>query len=249
MQAFIASKAFIKVPCSYDSTIPYLEFVGRNTGVVVEGKVLIHKIPIRYIGDRPNRPTMLVCHGNGEDIGHTKISEWAQIFDINICIFDYAGYGLHSCPTSSENACYQDVAAVYRYLLAKKNVDPKQIILWGRSLGTAVACHLAHSLCASTPPLGLILVSPMLSAVKIVMNIDLPDDMFTNYILAPKITCPTLVLHGDKDPILPYSGGVELSRLFPKLTKFVTLTGCDHDDVWTPVYYEEIKSFVAGNGI
>lgn len=108
-----------------------------------------------------------------------------------------------------------------------------------------VVLWVANILCSRNEiPMGLILISPLLSAVKTVTNFWIPGDMFKNYSLAPGITCSTLILHGDQDTIVPHECGKELSELFPKLHKFVTLEGCDHNNIWVIKYFTEIKEFI-----
>jgi pimeloyl-ACP methyl ester carboxylesterase len=200
---------------------------------------------------------MIVCHGNGEDIGHIDPSELSNIFNVNVCVFDYSGYGLHSCKIASEASCQEDIIAVYNYLVQMKKADPKHIVLYGRSLGTYFACYLANYLCncvvknteavsdkINHPPAKLILVSPLMSAAKTVMNIWSPIDILMSYKLAPYITCPTLILHGDKDTIVPYSCGVELSQLFPNLYQFITLNNIGHNNIPTSLSYSSIEKFL-----
>jgi pimeloyl-ACP methyl ester carboxylesterase len=276
MEYFLTSQAFQRVPCSYNATLPYLEFVTRTEITDYSGHTIYH-IPIRYYqidlhdtsdsnssssssdlvssndsvssinsGDLINsRLVMLMCHGNGEDIGHTDPCEIAHKFGVDVCTFDYAGYGLHDCKISSESACQKDVLTVYNYLIQNKGFLPENIIIHGRSLGSAMACYLAHHLCiCEQVPRGLILVAPLMSAIMTVFNLKCPWDIFVNYNLAPFITCPTLIIHGDRDTIVPYWCGVELSKLFPKLDRFITLTGLGHSDMWVPDYYDGITDFV-----
>lgn len=66
--------------------------------------------------------------------------------------------------------------------------------------------------------------------------------------LAPYITCPILILHGNVDTVVPYSSGLELSRLFPNICKFVTLQNIGHN-IWTQTYYNEINVFIHPIGI
>jgi pimeloyl-ACP methyl ester carboxylesterase len=236
--AIIHSRAFPKVPSSYDRTLKHLESVNRIDDT--------HIIPVRYVQKGDDLPTILMCHGNGEDIGHSDPLDISNKFNINVCTFDYAGYGLHSCKDPSEDGCYQDVKSVYNYLIQNKGIKPNKLIIYGRSLGTAAACHLSYHLClhTKTPPLGLILVSPMMSAVRVMVNMDIPGDKFVNCLLAPKITCPTLIVHSDNDTIIPYRCGVELSLLFPNLSKLVTLIGRGHNDIYCEEYQREIQLFI-----
>lgn len=251
MQSIISKIAFPQPYSSYDRTIPHLEFIFRSSDNILSSisssfDDTIYAIPIRYYKISDDLPTILMCHGNNEDIGNTDPSAVAETFNVNICMFDYAGYGLHSCSIPSEKACQEDVIAVYEHLTKVKGVTLDKLIIYGRSLGSAIGCYLTNYLCQlNTPPKSLILVSPLMSAIRTVININIPFlDMFQNHLLAPNITCPVLILHGDDDRVVHYSSGLELSTLFPNLKRFVTLEGRGHCDIWTQTYYNEIFLFI-----
>ena len=242
MGNLIAKLAFCRIDSSYDYDLPLLEFVTREEWSF--STVTEHRIPIRFYHLGKHYPTILMCHGNAEDIGMTNPIEVAEQFNANICLFDYAGYGLHSCKDSSESACQEDVVAVYQHLVNIKKVPRENIVIYGRSLGTGVACYLSHYLCQKKIPTRLILVSPLMSAVKVVTDVWSPFDIFSNYVLAPKITCNTLVLHGNNDQVVPYSCGKDLSQLFPNLSDFIVLKGCGHNDLFISDYYLNINKFI-----
>lgn len=235
--------AFPKITCGYTNDISHLDFVTRD-----EDK----RVPIRYYVKDINYPTVIMCHGNAEDIGGCRLEEISRLFGANICVFDYSGYGLHSERISSEKACYEDAIAVYNYLVDNKGIEPDKIIIYGRSLGTGVACHLAHYLSKNKSefPHNLILVSPLMSAMGILTNTWTLWDSFENYLLAPEIPCSTLIIHGNKDVVVPYICGVKLSSLFPHLYDFVTLHNVGHNDISCPDYYNSINEFIKkiGNG-
>lgn len=245
MSSILEQFAFPHVPCTYDGTLSYLEFVTREEEQSSWAPPKSHIIPIRYY-DGHHKMTMIMCHGNGEDIGHADPAHLSNVFGVNVCVFDYAGYGLHCCQTASESACQDDAIAVYNYLIEIKGVNAKNIIIYGRSLGTWVACYLSHYLCeiVERPPLKLILISPLMSAVKTITNFWSPIDILMSYKLAPYITCSTLIIHGDKDMVVPYSCGVELSQLFPNLYRFITLYDIGHNNVITRAYYDSILQFI-----
>ena len=244
MKSLITSIAFPCPPSSYDQDLPLLDFVTRHE--LSFCYQTSYQIPIRYYQLGKDYPTLLMCHGNAEDIGQTEPTILATQLNANICLFDYAGYGLHSCQRPSEKACQEDVVAVYDYLVNIKKVSPDTIVIYGRSLGTGIACYLAHYLCHSqlTQNSRLILVSPLMSAAGVVTNLWVPGDIFKNYQLAPKITFPTLILHGTQDKVVPYSCGHNLSKLFPNLYQMVVLDGCGHQDILVPTYYNNIKKFL-----
>ena len=242
MGSAISIMAFAPGKSSYDKNISYLEFVEREE---FSGSIIYtYNIPVRFYCIDPNSPTMIVCHGNSEDIGQTNPKSLAELFNVNVCLFDYSGYGLHSNKRPSEQSCQKDAIAVYDYLVFDKFMDPESIIIYGRSLGTGVAAYLSHYLCQRNGTNKLILVSPLYSAASTVINMYVPGDIFLNYQLAPKIISRVLILHGNKDNVVPYLCGLKLSRLFPNLTKFVTLDDCGHNDVMNKSYIDEIKEFI-----
>lgn len=120
---------------------------------------------------------MIVCHGNTEDIGQTDPIELADVFNVNICLFDYTGYGLHSNKQASELSCQED--AVYSHLINDKKVDPKNIIIYERSLGTGIAVYLASIF--SFYKNKLVLVSPLYSAANTIVKFPIPGDIFLDY--------------------------------------------------------------------
>ena len=241
----IESYAFNKVPISYDNTLPDLFFVERTD--YGWSTIKKYKIPVRYckINNSPN--TLLFCHGNGEDIGRFNIYEFSRLLNINVVIFDYAGYGLHSKKTPSEEDCYQDSWAVYRHLVDELNIPNECIVIYGFSLGTGVACELAETLCQSnTPPAGLVLLAPFLSAVKVVTDWWTPTDIFMSYKRAPKIICPVTIIHGTQDTVIHVSHAEKLAPLFPNLKNLSIIEGGTHINILAMnIHYKLVKTFLA----
>ena len=213
--------------CSYDLDLPYLNFIILNPSYI---------IPIRHYHWNDELPTILMCHANAEDIGHIDVEKLAHQYQVNIVTFDYANYGLHSCREASEEHCYKDVFAVY-YYLKSKNID--NIILYSRSIGTGVACHLAYHLCLAKIPHKLILVSPFKSVMTTMINIWTPFDLFLNYLIAPAITCPTLVINGCHDNVTDCKRSCELADLFPNC-EFVSIKGTGHHDVYKVEQFDKV---------
>ena len=96
--------------------------------------------------------------------------------------YDYIGYGESEGIPSEEN-CYASIDAAYDHLINYRKLDPKQIVIWGRSVGSGPATYLASKLSlAGTQVGGLILESPFKSVFKIVMdmNCTVLGDKFPN---------------------------------------------------------------------
>lgn len=213
-------------PCSYDLTLSYLNFIYVSDDYV---------IPIREYYWDANLPTMLMCHANGEDHGRLNIKRLCHLYHVNMITFDYSGYGMHSCRIASEANCYKDVFAVYHYL-SNKGID--NVIIYGRSIGTGVASHLAHHLCQQQIPCRLILVSAFKTVMTTIFNIWTPFDLFLTQLIAPMITCPTLLVNGCYDKVTDCNRCYELSQLFPN-SQFVSILGAGHDDVFKYQAYDD----------
>ena len=100
MGSVITSLTFPCPPSSYGGEISLLEFVIRDE--LSYSTQISSRIPIRYYQYNKDLPTILICHGNYEDMGQTNPYILAEKYNVNICLFDYAGYGLHSINTALE---------------------------------------------------------------------------------------------------------------------------------------------------
>jgi len=179
---------------------------------------------------------LLMCHANAEDIGMSDPKQLAEDFNSNICLFDYAGYGMHTCKESSEEACQRDVLAVYHHLLSLSIND---IVIYGRSIGTGVACYLAYYLSLQHKPCRLILVSAFKSVCKTMFNLWIPWDILINEDIASQITASTLFIHGCRDDVTPYFACKELSLLFPNVYDFVSIRGATHHYIYLCHLYKQ----------
>ena len=130
------------------------------------------RIPAFFI-ERPNaQVTILFSHGNAEDLG--MIYDWfndlARVLRVNIMAYDYTGYG-KSNGTPCEENCYADIEAAFQYLLEVRRVQPEQIVLYGRSLGSGPSCYLAAKTAREGQSVGgVILQSPLLSAYRVAFD-------------------------------------------------------------------------------
>ncbi len=238
--------AFQPPNATYDITLYDLEFVTRLELICSVAQEV--KIPIRSFCKNDNLPWMLYCHANAMDIGKMDLIQLSNLFEANIIVFDYSGYGLHSKKTSSEQDCYKDIEAVYHQYLLPKVKNPKKIVILGQSLGSTVACHLAYIVrYDKIQPKNLILISPLYSATTIKTWFPLPFlDCFQNYKLAPFIRCATSIYHGDKDNVIPMSCAQELSFLFPNLVRFHIFANTGHNDIFNEKFlFQSVKNQIS----
>jgi len=131
---------------------------------------------------------------------------------VNIMAYDYSGYG-KSNGTPSEKNCYTDIEAAYKYLVEERRIQPEQIVLYGRSLGSGPSCYLAAKTAGENRSIaGVILQSPLLSAYRVAFNFrfTLPGDRFPNIDYATRIKCPVFIVHGTQDEVVPFWHGQSL---------------------------------------
>ena len=203
-----------------------------------------------FIPSESARGVILFCHGNAGNISHRL--ESIQIFHrlgLDIFIFDYRGYG-QSEGKPTEQGTYQDAEAAWRYLTEERQVNPSKIIVFGRSLGGAVASWLAQR----HTPGALILESTFTS---------LPDIAATVYPYLPvrpllrfkyntaeyldRVNCPVLIVHSRDDEIMPFSHGQRLFEMAKEPKKFLEITGTHNEGFITSgTHYEEgLNAFVS----
>jgi len=172
--------------------------------------------------------TILFFHGNGGNISHRGNS--LTIFHklkLNVLIIDYPGYG-ESEGKPSEEGFYQSATAAWQYLVYNKKIKPKKIIIFGRSLGGAVAVDLASRVKAG----GLILESTF-SSVRDVVDIIFPifsDFIYMRYSFDSlnkinNVKIPKLFIHSPDDRVIPYQLGKKLFNAAPSEKVFLQIRG------------------------
>lgn len=185
------------------------------------------KIPAFFVRRKGAQHTLLFSHGNAEDLGmmYKRMKDLALVLCVNIMAYDYTGYGLSTGSETgarqgpSENMIYRNIEAAYKYLREQRNIPASSIILYGRSLGSGPSCYLAAKTTKMGEPVGgLILHSPFLSVYKVVADVwgmDVRGDMFNNEKRAKFIRCPTLIIHGKLDEVVPFWHAPRLLNAIP----------------------------------
>ena len=201
-------------------------------------------------GNTPRR-TLLFLHGNAGNITHrlTNIAYLIRGGGLNVCIFDYRGYG-KSEGSPDEQGLYADAVAAYNYLLSRKDVNKEQIAFFGRSLGGAVAVELAlHKPCEK-----LILESTFLSIKA--MAAEVVGFLPVHYLLRSKfdslskiarIHVPLLMIHGNQDTIVPFEQGKQLFTAANEPKCFYEIQGADHNDTYDiggDAYFNHLRAFL-----
>jgi uncharacterized protein len=196
------------------------------------------------------REVMLWCHGNAGNIAH-RLENLTQVYQrgISVFLFDYRGYG-RSQGAPSEEGLYQDVVAAWDYLREERKIPAARIVVFGRSLGGAVAGELA----LKKEVAGLILEStfPSVEAVARRMFSGFPAHLMlkARFDLAERlkrIRVPVLVLHGDRDSLIPFEMGQAVFQAANPPKTFYPVEGADHNDtawVGAEAYFRALFDFI-----
>lgn len=193
--------------------------------------------------------TVLFSHGNAGNISHRLDS--LLIFHqlgLNTLIYDYRGYG-QSAGKPSEIGLYQDAEAMLRYLTEQRGIDLQDIVIFGRSLGGAVAAWLA-----ARYQVGAVIVESSFTSV--------PDRAAELYPWLPvrllaqleyntlenlqNVTSPVLIIHSPADEVIPFHHGQRLFEAASEPKQFLTIAG-DHNSGFLQSkrrYEEGIREFL-----
>lgn len=198
------------------------------------------------------RGTMLWFHGNAGNMGDrvAQIKTYHDRWSVSQILIDYRGYG-KSGGQISEEGTYEDGRAAMSYLLKEKGISPGALILFGRSLGAAVAVQMATEFDAA----GLILETPFTSIRDMARRhyplIGSAYPLRIRYASIDKIsrvTMPLLILHGDRDNIVPFEQAERLFEAANEPKRFFRIAGAGHNDILLTAdnsYHLEVGRFIA----
>lgn len=197
----------------------------------------------QYYDNSLARYTIIYSHGNAEDMGEVgPIYELIKNAGFNVLAYDYRGYGT-STGEPSEEGVYRDIDAAYDYVTKTLNVPPDRVIILGRSVGGGPSVDLA----TRRPAAGLILVSAFTSAFRVPFRVNiLPWDKFDNLARIKQVKCPVLVIHGEKDGIIPAWHGRKLFEVANEPKRCLWVEGAGHNDLVEVAgqrYFQAIKDF------
>ncbi len=197
------------------------------------------------------RGTLLFFHGNAGNISHRLDS--IRIFNrlgLDVFIIDYRGYG-QSDGKPDEQGTYRDADAAWRYLVETRGAEPARIVVFGRSLGAAIAGYLA----AEQRPGALILESSFASVESMGRRLYpfLPVRWLNRFgyqtaEYVRQIGCPILVIHSPGDEIIPIAEGRAVFTAAAEPKRFLEIRGGHNDGflVSGRTYVDGLDAFIAG---
>lgn len=170
-------------------------------------------IPCIFLPYPTARFVILYLHSNAEDIGrcHSFCKTMHEQFQVHVLAVEYPGYGICPGGPCDEKSVVENARVGLRFLLEVLKRPLEDILILGRSIG----CGPAISLARHHKVAGLILISPMTSLKDLCRETvgplaDILVERFPNKGRISLIRSPLLVVHGQKDMIIPYQHGLEL---------------------------------------
>jgi fermentation-respiration switch protein FrsA (DUF1100 family) len=198
--------------------------------------------------------TVLFSHGNGGNVAvRTDYVELLLKTCVSVFIYDYEGYGESLGKPSLEAIC-DDAVGAYEYLTVAREVAPDTVIVYGESLGTSVSTYLSTKFACKA----LILQSGFVSLRRIACEVFpllhiypqwlYPSPQLDNAAVLAVKHPPLLILHGEKDTLIPLAHALYLYQHAHEPKKLVKLPNAGHANISSTepgLYTEEIANFIA----
>lgn len=203
-----------------------------------------------FIPGKPGAPMVLYFHGNGGNIGYClEFVKRMEPLGYHWFLFDYRQYG-QSKGRISEEGFYRDALAAYNTCKRRYCPDSSRLVLWGFSIGTVAANHVARL----EPAACLVLEAPFINAEamageNILLNV---FHYFSSLELdnarpISRISLPKLIIHGTSDTIVPMAQGEALFQMALPPKEFYPVEGADHNNLFLmggAQYLEKVRGFI-----
>lgn len=197
--------------------------------------------------------TVVYAHGNGGNLSYCGwVGETLAARGFDVLLFDYRGYGRSEGEVAGERGLYADTEAAYEFVTGERGAAAGRVVLYGQSLGTAAAADVA----ARRECGALVLESGLSSASDMAAVImpwlpsfvrGLTRNKLDTVSKLPRVRCPVLVAHGDRDDVIPVGQGRRLFEAAPEPKRLVVVGGAGHNDlssVGGEKYIDTLAEFV-----
>lgn len=172
--------------------------------------------------------TVIYFHGNADNM--QRWGEYAEDFTslgYAVLMIDYSGYG-KSLGTPSEKKLFQDAEDTWQW--AQHHFPSKEFIIYGRSMGAAVASQLA----TRHQPKQLILETPFNQLIQDHIKFFFPFGLkyqFANYKYLPEVNCPVIIIQGTNDRVVSYKSALKLKPYLKPDDEFITIEEGGHKNL------------------
>ena len=227
-------KSFIYFPPRFPEGFPPPELYPRHVEDVWLTTLDKVRVNAWYLPNPASEKVLLWFHGNAENIGQglEHLTFYSRLA-LNVLAVDYRGYG-KSEGSPDETGVYRDADAAYDYLIQDRHIQPKNIVVFGHSLGGAVAIDLASRRECG----GLIVQSSFTSAKDMARRLFriplfeyIPKSRFDSLAKIRRVRAPILIVHGTRDEVVPLSMGQRLFQAAPEPKFFFPVQDAGHNDV------------------
>jgi fermentation-respiration switch protein FrsA (DUF1100 family) len=253
----VFEKSLIFFPTRYPDGWWDVEEVARGTGCQFEDVyfdtddgVRLHGWWVRREEGGADDPVLLFFHGNAGNLSHRAdlLVSLARRTGAGVLVVGYRGYG-RSEGRPSEEGLFLDARAAWRFTIDERSVPADRMVIFGKSLGGAVAIDLA----TSVKPAGLIVESSFTS---------IPDMAGAHYPFVPKglvrtrmeslakigsVDCPKLFVHSKADEVVPFTLGRRLFEAAAEPKAFYEVVGAGHNETYLvggQAYFDALAGFV-----
>jgi len=203
------------------------------------------RVIVWHIAPRGDQAVILYFHGNGGAL-RNRVDRYRALTQdgAGLVVLSYRGYG-GSSGRPSEAGLIEDARTAYAF--AAQRYPEARLVLWGESLGTGVAVALA----AERKVARVVLEAPFLSAVSVAASVYpfvpvrfLMKDQFRSDLRIGDVAAPVLIVHGDRDNVIPIESGEQLFGLIAGPKRFLRIPGAGHEDLGMRAV-EAAKAFMA----
>ncbi len=200
-------------------------------------------------GWRPADGAVLFSHGNGGNLSHRgrALRPWHDEMRLAVLLYDYPGFG-RSSGTPSEAGCYAAADAAYDWLVEAQKVPGERILLYGGSLGGAIATDLA----SRRPHRALVLVSAFTSFPDMAQKQYpwlpgrwLVHNRFDNMGKIASCHGPVFITHSRSDGLIPFAQAERLFAAAGEPKVLVPMEGHPHNDSPAPEVFPVLRRFLA----
>ena len=198
--------------------------------------------------------TVLFCHGRAGNISdYLAKAKFFHEMGMNLMMFDYRGYG-RSPGTPSEKGFYRDVRAAYDFLISRNDVDEERIVVFGESLGGAVAADLCLHRNVKALVLESSIVSVPIEARRLYPFLPvqiLTSEKFDTLSKIRMIQIPKLFVHGLDDEEIDFSDALQLYYAAASPKEFLPFQGTHDDDIFkiSRSYKDALSKFFSENNL
>jgi pimeloyl-ACP methyl ester carboxylesterase len=198
-------------------------------------------------GWTPERGAVLFSHGNAANVSVHAAFAWPLVEHGHaVLLYDYPGFG-RSTGKPTEQSCYEAGAAMLGWLTEERHIPAERVVLYGHSLGGAVATELA----TRGPCRALVLQSAFTSFPDIAQDTFpifpcrwLVRNRMDNIGKIRTIHVPVLLGHGTADRLIPYAHAERLLAAANDPKELYSLPGFDHNDLPPPAYFQAVDAFL-----